>query len=167
MPQTMRYEASGLTLPCDRCGLMARMNRAVQSADGGETWDTVQYRNPRTKVDRDARYCEACAKEVCGIFKPIPWVAARKAMDVLGREKEADTELSELHKEAEEAKKVVLRYLVQNDADQLTHAGHTAKLRTRTNTSFDKDLLAEIVPEEQLREATRTTESQFVVITQA
>ena len=166
MTMTMQYEAAGFTLPCDRCGIQAKMHTAVQSADGGETWETVQYRNPRTKRDRDARYCEPCAKEVCGIFPPVSWAKCRVAMDVLGREKEADAEISELKKSAEEAKKVVLRYLVQNDSDQVSHGGYTAKFRTRTNSGFDKDYLEDVLTYEQLREATRTSESQFVVVSE-
>ena len=164
MPTEMKYEPSGETLPCDRCGLMARMQVLEQSADGGESWQVVQYRNPRTKKDRDARYCEPCAKEVCGIFPPVSWAAVRKAMEALGREKEAESEIAGLKEEAKKAKNTVLRYLVQNDADQLSHGGYTAKFRTRTSSSFDKDLLEEILTEEQLREATRTSESQFVQV---
>ena len=164
MPTQMKYEASGATLPCDRCGLQTKMHALAQSADGGETWEPVQYRNPRTKKDRDARYCEPCAKEACGIFPPVPYAQARKAMEVLGRQKEAEAGIAELEKEAKEAKTTVLRYLVQNDADQLAHGGYTAKFRTRTSSSFDKDLLEEFLTEEQLREATRTSESQFVQV---
>ena len=85
-------------------------------------------------------------------------------MEVLGREKKADGELDDLRKEAKGAKETVLRYLIQNDADQLTHGGHTAKFRTRTSSSFDKDLLEEFLTEEQLKEATKTSESQFVQV---
>ena len=85
-------------------------------------------------------------------------------MEVLGREKEATAEISELKKSADEAKETVLRYLIQQDSDQLAHGGHTAKFRTRTNKGFDKDYLEEVLTELQLREATRITESQFVVV---
>ena len=164
MPTEMKYEPSGQTLPCDRCGLQTKMNAVTQSSDGGETWEPVQYRNPRTKKDRDARYCEPCAKETCGIFPPVRFVEARRAMEVLGREKEAESEIADLKKEAKDAKETVLRYLIQNDSDQLAHGGYTAKFRTRSSNSFDKDLLEEFLTEEQLREATRTSESQFVQV---
>ena len=164
MPTQMKYEASGVTLPCDRCGLQAKMNTVTQSSGGGETLEPVQYRNPRTKKDRNARYCAPCAKEVCGIFPPVRFADVRQAMEVLGREKEADREIDDLKKEAKTAKEVVLRYLIQNDSDQLAHGGYTAKFRTRTSSTFDKDLLAEFLTEEQLREATRTSESQFVQV---
>ena len=163
MPTKMKYEPAGLTLPCDRCGVQAKMHTLTESGDG-ETWQTVQYRNPRTKRDRDARHCEPCAKEICGIFPPVRFSDARQAMEVLGREKKADGELDDLRKEAKGAKETVLRYLIQNDADQLTHGGHTAKFRTRTSSSFDKDLLEEFLTEEQLKEATKTSESQFVQV---
>lgn len=164
MTTAMQYEAAGFTLPCDRCGIQARMHTAAQSSDGGESWEIVQYRNPRTKRDRDARYCEACAKEVCGIFPPVSWTKCRAAIGVLGREKEANAEIADLKKAAEEAKETVRRYLVQHDADQVSHGGYTAKLRTRVNNSFDKDFLSDVLTDEQLREATRTSESQFVVV---
>ena len=166
MATQMKYEASGESFPCDRCGLMAKMHGLMSSGDDGETWEPVQYRNPRTKRERNARYCEPCAKEVCGIFPPIRWAEVRKAMETLGREKAADSEISELKKEAETAKKTVLRYLIQNDADSVTHGGYTAKLRTRNSNSFDKDVLEELLTEEQLREATRTSESQFVAVSE-
>ena len=164
MPTTMKYEASGATLPCDRCGLMTKMNVLTQSTDDGETWEVVQYRNPRTKKDRDARHCEPCAKEVCGIFPPVPWVAARKAMEVLGRQKKANQDIADLAKDAKDAEKVVLRYLIQNDSDQVAHGGYTAKFRTRSNRSPDWDVLEEFLTEGQLKEATKTSESQFVQV---
>ena len=164
MPTDMKYGPSGATLPCDRCGLQTKMNVLTQSTDDGETWSTVQYRNPRTHKDRDARYCEPCAKEVCGIFPPVRWPEAKKAMETLARIKEAEDGISEIVKDEKEAKTTVLRYLIQNDADQLAHAGCTAKFRTRSNSTLDKDFVAEILTEEQLREATRTSESQFVQV---
>ena len=164
MPTEMRYEATGATLPCDRCGLQTKMHQVLQSADGGSTWELTKYRNPRTRKDRDARHCLDCAKEICGIFPTVSFAKAKAAMEVLGREKEANAEISDLKKSAEEAKQTVLRYLIQNDADQLAHGGHTAKFRTRTNTGFDKDYLEDVLTELQLREATRITESQFVVV---
>ena len=164
MPNTMKYEPSGVTLPCDGCGLQTKMHTPLESGDGGWTWYPVQYRNPRTRKDRDARYCEPCAKELCGIFPMVRWAQARQAMEVLGREKEAKDGIADLEREAKDAKQVVLRYLVQNDADQLTHGDHTAKFRTRTTNTFDKDLLEEFLSEEQLREATKTSESQFVQV---
>ena len=167
MPTDMKYEATGISDPCDRCGLQTRMHQVLQSTDGGENWEITQYRNPRTRRDRDARYCQDCAKEVCGIFPPVSWTKVRAAMDVLGREKAAVDDMADLQKEAKEAKETVLRYLVQHDSDQLSHGGYTAKFRTRTNTGFDKDFLADVLTEEQLREATRTSESQYVVVSQA
>ena len=160
----MKYELSGLTLPCDRCGLQTKMNFLSQSTDDGETWETVQYRNPRTHKDRAARHCEPCAKEVCGIFPPVPWTKARAAMETLASAKEAEDGIADIQKEAKGAKETVLRYLIQNDADQLAHAGCTAKFRTRSSSSLDKDFLAEVLTEEQLREATKTSESQFVQV---
>lgn len=164
MPTQMQYAPSGDTLPCDRCGLHTKMHILEQSADGGKTWQRVQYRNPRTRKDRDARYCEPCAKEEAGIFPPVRWSDVRKAMETLAREKEADAKVADLRKQAKEAKTTVLRYLIQKDADQLSHGGCTAKFRTRTSTSLDRDLLEEFLTGEQLREATRTTESQFVQV---
>lgn len=167
MPQLMKYEVSGDTLPCDRCGLQTRMNRLLQSGDEGESWQTVQHRSPRTKLDRDARYCEPCAKEACGIFPKISLAQVRKAMKTLAREKQADSEIADLRDEAGEAKKTVLRFLIQNDSDQLTLDGYTAKYRSRTSSSLDKDFLEEVLTEEQLREATRTSYSQFVQVSAA
>ena len=164
MPTEMRYAATLFTLPCDRCGLQTKMNAVTQSADEGVTWEILQYRNPRTKKDSDARYCEPCAKEISGLFPPVSWVKVKAAMEVLGRAKEAEADFSELKKSAEEAKETVLRYLVQQDSDQLAHGGHVAKFRTRTSSGFDKDYLEEVLTELQLREATRITESQFVVV---
>ena len=164
MPTEMKYETSGAALPCDRCGLQTKMHTLLQSTDGGGTWEPVQYRNPRTKKDRDARYCEACAKEVCGIFPPVSWAKARAAMETLARVKEAEDGIADIQAESKDAKQTVLRYLVQNDADQLSHAGCTAKFRTRSSSTLDKDFLADVLTEEQLREATRTSESQFVQI---
>ena len=160
-----KYELSGAIDPCDRCGMQTKMHVVMESTDEGETFNEVhQYRNPRTKRDRDARYCEPCAKEVCDIFPAVSWPQARKAMEILGREKDADADIAELRKEATEAKTTVLRYLVQHDADQLTHGGHTAKFRVRANTGFDRDILQEFLTEEQFREATKTSESQFVQV---
>ena len=164
MPNEIRYKPTGTTDPCDRCGLQTKMHEVLESADGGETWVVIQYRNPRTRKDRDARHCRDCAKEVCRVFPPVSFAQAKAAMEVLGAEKEAKAEISELVKSAEEGKVTVLRYLIQHDADQLTHGGHTAKFRTRTNTHFDKDYLEDVLTEAQLREATRITESQFVVV---
>ena len=164
MPKDTKYELTGLSLPCDRCGLQTKMHQVLQSADDGETWEIAQYRNPRTKRDRDARYCEACAKELCGIFPPVSWTKCRAAMDVLGQAEEAEAGIADLKAEAKDAKTTVLRYLVQNDSDQVAHGGYTAKFRTRTNKGFDKDILADLLTEEELRQAATESESQFVVV---
>ena len=161
---TKKYEPSGAVQPCDRCGLQTKMNFVMESTDEGVSFEVEQYRNPRTKRDRDARYCEPCAKEVCGIFPMVSWPQARKAMEVLGREKKVKVENADLKKEAEEAEKTVLRYLVQQDSDQLAHGGYVAKFRTRTNYGFDKDILAELLTEEQLHQVSKTSESQFVQV---
>lgn len=163
----MKYEPSGDTLPCDRCGLQAKMHSVMSNlgAEGDEEdWHTVQYRNPRTRAERPARYCEACAKEVCGIHPPVKWPAVRDALKILGQERDAKADISELETQAKEAKTVVLRYLIQNDAEQVSHGGVTAKYRTRDSSTLDKDILADFLTDEQLRAATCTRQSQFVAV---